>query len=74
MVARGGIEPPTRGFSVAGTAALAARKPKTGKTFAAGVGPGRVRPNPYRPATTLPRPVAADTQVLQRVARAATEP
>jgi len=29
MVARGGIEPPTRGFSVAGTVALAARKYKT---------------------------------------------
>jgi hypothetical protein len=40
MVAKGGIEP-TRGFSVAGTAALAARKSKTRQSLSAGVGRGR---------------------------------
>ena len=33
MVASGRIEPPTRGFSVAGTAAFASRKSKTQFTF-----------------------------------------
>ena len=37
MVARGGIEPPTRGFLVAGTVALAACKSKTGHSLSKGV-------------------------------------
>ena len=41
MVARGGIEPPTRGFAVAGSATIAARKPKTGLSFFAVGCPGR---------------------------------
>jgi len=52
MVARGGIEPPTRGFSVAGTVARAARKSKARHSLAAGVGTPRSRPNWNRPAAT----------------------
>src|SRR5688572_1115662 len=43
MVARGGIEPPTRGFSVAGTVALAARQSKSRQGLSAGAGPRRGR-------------------------------
>ena len=38
FVARGGIEPPTRGFSASGSLAAIARKPKTSHCLLPGIG------------------------------------
>jgi hypothetical protein len=48
MVARDGIEPSTRGFSVARRARLGARNPKTGKGFSTRRPNRPRRPSPYR--------------------------
>ena len=73
VVARGGIEPPTRGFSVRRRARVGASKPKTGNAFSGG------RPNrPARPTYPEPEPgePAHDPRPdpVQRLARLATEP
>ena len=52
VVARGGIGPPTRGFSVAGTVVLAARKLNTGQTLWVSGAGRRGPPNPYRTVRT----------------------
>jgi hypothetical protein len=57
VVARDGIEPSTRGFSVQGRAPLGARRPKTGKGFS------RTRPNrPPRPSPFRARPTELRTE------------
>jgi hypothetical protein len=48
MVARDGIEPSTRGFSVARRGRFGAKKPKTGDEFSTG------RPNRPRPTEPMP--------------------
>ena len=48
MVARGGIEPPTRGFSVARWATLTVRKPKIGGGFSRAAGRTRRGPILFR--------------------------
>ena len=73
LVARGGIEPPTRGFSVAGTVALTAPKPKTRDSLISGVGPGRAGPNPCRTDSARLRRAAAYSHAARRVTHSATE-
>ena len=73
MVARDGIEPSTRGFSVRRRLRFGARKPKTGKEFLLG------RPNrPPRPSLSRTETTTADrtrrrAHAGQRVASIATE-
>jgi hypothetical protein len=68
-----GIEPPTRGFSVAGTVALAARKPKIEHNFFAA---GRNRghgPNLSRTRTPNGRSAARKLDAFQWLTRSTTE-
>ena len=67
MVARAGIEPATRGFSVRRTAALPARKPKTPQSLPARAGRHCFRPNPCRPRRTGWRLRRTTGQRAQRV-------
>jgi len=73
VVARGGIEPPTRGFSVRRRARVCASKPKTGK----GLLPGRpsrpARPNPYRTGRLKSCRTCPGVDPAQRLTGASTE-
>jgi hypothetical protein len=73
MVARDGIEPSTRGFSVARRAALGARKPKKQLEFAAGRPNRPARPSPYRTTGTEADRAALQAQEAQRRLGIATE-
>src|SRR5688500_4736646 len=74
VVARGGIEPPTRGFSVRRRTRLAVAKPKTGKRFPAGRPNRPARPNPCRTGTPQARSGRHYAHASQRLARSRTEP
>jgi hypothetical protein len=73
LVARGGIEPPTRGFSVAGTVDPGAGKSKTRQSLSAGFGLGGTRPNPYRTISARFRRRGPYPHAAQRVAQATTD-
>jgi hypothetical protein len=73
MVARDGLEPPTCGFSVAGTVDPEFRKPKNGHTLTAGARPPRLRPNLFRSVLSRLRRCDAYPNAAQRIADAATE-
>ena len=74
VVARDGIEPSTRGFSVRRRGRFGARKPKTGNAFPRERPNRPARPSPYRtepPNSGRGRTVA---HAGQRLSRIATEP
>jgi len=73
VVARGGIEPPTRGFSVRRRGRLGARKPKTGKGFLLGRPNRPARPNPYRTEAGRAACVRRYIHSGQQLTRIATE-
>src|SRR5688500_7814605 len=73
MVAGGGIEPPTRGFSVAGPGALAARNSKIRESFSLPFGPARAGPNSCRTTSHVSRLPRTNLQDVQRVADTGTE-
>jgi len=61
MVARDGIEPSTRGFSVARRAGFGVREPKTGNEFSQGRPNRPGRPSPDRTRGVPARRIAART-------------
>jgi len=73
VVARVGIEPSTRGFSVRLRAQFGASKPKTGKDFLPGGPNRRSRPSLSRTGTPEFRPNPRGPDPDQRLARIATE-
>jgi hypothetical protein len=73
VVARGGIEPPTRGFSVRRSPRFDASKPKTGKGFPARRPNRPARPSPCRTRTVEDRPGSPSLDPVQRLSRIATE-
>ena len=73
VVARGGIEPPTRGFSVRRRARLGASKSKTLKGFLAGRPNCPARPTPCRTEACRAGPVGPYFHAGQRLTRVTTE-
>src|SRR6186713_3333513 len=73
VVARGGIEPPTRGFSVRRRARFGASKPKSAKKFSARRPNRRDRPILYRAPRELTDRNRRRAHARQRVAGIATE-
>ena len=73
MVARGGIEPPTRGFSVAGTPWVCRSKPKIGNDSFARALNRATRPNLSRTGTPKGRSCARKLDAFQRLVRSTTE-
>src|SRR5262245_54110545 len=66
VVARGGIEPPTRGFSVRRRARLGARIPKTGNEFSRERPNRPARPSPSRTGTPESRRSGRELDPRQR--------
>ena len=73
VVARGGIEPPTRGFSVRRRARFPLTNPKTGKEFLAGPPNRPTRPSPYRTGTPPVQSRRRTAHAGQQLARDRTE-
>jgi hypothetical protein len=73
VVARGGIEPPTRGFSVQRRARFGASKPKTGNEFFPSRPNRPARPTPCRTGAPRARSQRRSTHASQRFARVRTE-
>jgi len=74
VVARGGIEPPTRGFSIQRRARFGATKAKTGKGFLPGRPNRPRRPSLFRTGNPKFRPNPRGPNPVQRLTRIATEP
>ena len=73
VVARDGIEPSTRGFSVRRRPGFRASKPKTGDEFSRGRPNRPARPSPCRTGTPKFRPNSRGPDPVQRLAGIATE-
>ena len=73
MVARAGIEPSTRGFSVPRRGRFGASKTKTGNGFPRGQPNRPARPSLFRPGFAKFRPNSRGPDPVQRLARIATE-
>ena len=73
VVARDGIEPSTRGFSIQLRARFGASKPKTGNGFLLGQPNRPARPSPYRTGCVKARIFLCVPQRGQRLTRIATE-
>ena len=70
---QGGIEPPTRGFSVRRSARPGARKPKTRNKFLAGRPNRSARPSPCRTGMLRARAAGRCAHARQRLVRVRTE-
>jgi len=74
VVARDGIEPSTRGFSVQRRDRFGGSKPKIGEEFSTGRPNRPPLPSPYRTGTPKIRPNSRGPDPVQRPASIATEP